>query len=153
MKRLLFFFVMVVLLTVFGGCQSSDQMFSSAANKLTEICPLKLKNELSIEKVTYQDGKITFYSIVDESDNSLADYTDEQLKFMEGNEMMRKISVMGCLNNTYVIGAFKDITRSMAKEVNLHFYVICKGSNSGKEVMYNMGWEDVIKETELVLFK
>ena len=133
MKRLLFYFVTVVLLTVFWGCQSSDQVISSAANKLTEICPWKLKNELSIEKVTYQDGKITFYAIIDESDNSLADYTDEQLKFMEGNEMMRKMTVMDCLNNTYVIGAFKDITRSMAKEVNLHFYVICKGSNSGKD--------------------
>ena len=142
------------LLLLVTSCQSSDQVISSSVEKLNYVCPIEFENKVgNIEKVEYNSSTITFtlvlnkYTILEDDLSNNAPHTIES-----DPEITRQVFSQ-CFSDIYVMGAFKNITQTMAQEVDLSFRAICKEEDSPNNYIFEIPWREVMAITKYVLKK
>ena len=143
---------MLFLVFLLAGCQSSEQVINNAVNDLNNVCPITIPNRGNIFKVEYINNEIVFYTNLHYS-LAQGEHSFSELKMLERNDNAIKAVMQICLNDPYTIGAFKDITMSMAEEVDLKIKVISKDERNNMELIVILPWREVPLVTPYILRK
>lgn len=151
MKRILYY--ALICICICAGCKSSEEIIVDAVANANNLCPIKVSNDETIEKIEFVNNEICFSVTIDESAYSLNNLTYAQIKQYESNPKMISKVMEKYLRWPDIEEAFKDISLSVAENKDLRFKAICKGKDSGEEFMFKTTWREVIQIPHIKILK
>lgn len=152
MKKILFY-ATICICCIFAGCQSSEEIVVDAVANANKLCPIKVSNDETIEKIDFVNNEICFSVTIDESAYSLNNLTYAQIKQYESNPKMISKVMEKYLRWPDIEDAFKDISLSVAENRDLRFKAVCKGKDSGEVFVFKTTWREVIQIPYLKILK